>query len=77
MSLVKILKNMCEEKIAEVLPEAYKKSFSIPKENISKNSKIDFEFLLGKDLKEELEFTELFRITFEVGLAVFTSVYKV
>ena len=77
MPLVKILKDMCEEKVAEFLPEAYEKSYSIPEENISKTGKIKFEFLLGKDLKEELEFTELFRITFEVGIAVFESVCKV
>ena len=76
MSLVDT-ENMSEEKIAEFLSEAYEKSFSIPKENISKTGKINFEFFPSKDLKEELEFTELLCITFEVGIAVFESVYKV
>ena len=77
MPLVKILKRMCEEKIAELLPEAYEKSFSIPKENISKTGEIIFEFLPGKDLKEELEFTELFLVKFKVGAAVIEFVYSI
>ena len=77
MPLVKILKRMCEEKIAELLPEAYEKSFSIPKENISKTGEIIFEFLPGKDLKEELEFTELFHVKFKVGAAVIEFVYSI
>ena len=65
--IVKILEKTCEEESAELYPEAYEKSFSIPKENISTTDRLSFNLKLGKDLKDELEFTEVFEITFRLG----------
>ena len=75
--IVKILEKTCEEESAELYPEAYEKSFSIPKENISKTGGLSFNLKLGKDLKDELEFTEVFGITFTLGDACLKFAYNV
>ena len=77
MPIVKILEKTCEEESAELYPEAYEKSFSIPKENISKTGRLGFNLKLGKDLKDELEFTEVFEITFRLGDACLKLAYNV
>ena len=49
----------------------------MPKENISKTGRLGFNLKLGKDLKDELEFTEVFEITFRLGDACLKFDYYV
>ena len=74
--IAEILKRFCEEKMPLVFPGAYKKSFSISREEISQNCQLPLGFV-ARDIEQELECTDVFQIGFKgSGVNNFLGFYR-